>query len=122
MFCEATLASEYGKLRGVDGSRPVPVENTGGPGTRDSHWREDVFRNELMTGFIGDSGNPMSGVTIGSLKDLGYQVDMSAAEPYSLPNLVELAEAGALRSMEDRLVEGIMLPNIPTVLPEDSLV
>ena len=43
---------EYGKLRG-DGTgppTPVPVENEGGPGTRDSHWRESVFRNELLTG------------------------------------------------------------------------
>jgi glutamine synthetase len=26
----------------------VPVENSGGPGTRDGHWRESVFSNELM--------------------------------------------------------------------------
>ncbi|MCZ6754870.1 MAG: hypothetical protein O7E49_06125, partial [Gemmatimonadetes bacterium] len=31
----------------------VPLENSqGGPGTRDSHWRESTFVNELMTGFI----------------------------------------------------------------------
>jgi len=72
----------------------VPVENTGGPGTRYSHWRESVFDNELMTGWI-DRGRPnlLSRVTIASLADLGYQVNMDAAEPYSPPNA--LAAAGS---------------------------
>ena len=121
-FTGKSAMREYGKLRGSNTGKPVPVENTGGPGTRDSHWREDVFRNELMTGFVGASGNPMSRVTVASLQDLGYVVDLNAAEPYSLPNLIELAEAGALRSLEERFADAIMLPNIPTVLPEDSLV
>jgi hypothetical protein len=114
---------EYGKLRG-DGTgppTPVPVENEGGPGTRDSHWRESVFRNELLTGRIGEAGNPISHVSVGSLQDLGYVVDMNAAEPYELPNLLSLAEEGLLVSHEAPIDVGIMLPNIPEVLPEDSL-
>ena len=114
---------EYGKLRG-DGTgppTPVPVENEGGPGTRDSHWRESVFRNELLTGRIGEAGNPISHVIVGSLQDLGYVVDMNAAEPYELPNLLSLAEEGLLVSHEAPIDVGIMLPNIPEVLPEDSL-
>jgi hypothetical protein len=68
---------------------PVPVENTGGSGTRDSHWRESTFGRELMTGFY-NSGvlNPLSRVTIGSLEDLGYQVNYNAAEPYSITALL----------------------------------
>src|SRR6185295_12404292 len=50
----------------------IPVENTGGPGTADSHWRESVFENELMTGFISSPGNPMSLTTVESFVDLGY--------------------------------------------------
>jgi Leishmanolysin len=114
---------EYGKMRG-DGTgppTPVPVENEGGPGTRDSHWRESVFRNELLTGRIGEAGNPISHVSVGSLQDLGYVVDMNAAEPYELPNLLSLAEEGLLVSHEAPIDVGIMLPNIPEVLPEDSL-
>lgn len=114
---------EYGKMRG-DGTgapTPVPVENEGGPGTRDSHWRESVFRNELLTGRIGEAGNPISLVSVGSLQDLGYVVDMNAAEPYELPNLLSLAEEGLLVSHEAPIDVGIMLPNIPEVLPEDSL-
>jgi hypothetical protein len=63
----------------------VPVENTeGGSGVRDSHWRESTFVTELMTGFIGTDSNPMSTVTIESLRDLGYEVDITQADPYSL--------------------------------------
>lgn len=63
----------------------VPVENTGGDGTADSHWRESVLSNELMTGWVGP-GNymPLSRITIGSLADLGYRVNYAAADPFTL--------------------------------------
>lgn len=64
----------------------VPVENTGSEGTRDSHWRESVLSNELMTGFVSAGSNPLSAITIGSLEDIGYQVDYSAADPYTVPS------------------------------------
>ena len=60
----------------------VPVENTGGRGTRDGHWRESVFGNELMTGFLNSGNNPLSRVTAASLADMGYQVNLAAADPY----------------------------------------
>lgn len=112
---------EYRALRGSSGSRRVPLENTGGPGTADSHWREIIFRNELMSGFIGDGGNPISRVTIGSLQDIGYTVDMDAAEAYTLPNLLELAESGRLVAHIAPINEGVMLPNIPIVLSDESI-
>lgn len=64
--------------------RPVPVANQGGPGTRDSHWRESVFDDELMTGFINLGDNPLSVVSIGSLADLFYAVDLGEADAYQL--------------------------------------
>jgi adhesin/invasin len=69
---------------------PVPVENTGGAGTRDAHWRESALGNELMTGFVGTSPMPLSLVTVGSLTDMGYVANNSAADPYRL--------TGALRA------------------------
>lgn len=63
----------------------VPVENTGGPGTRASHWREAVFGPELMTGFLNAGENPLSRMTVASLADLGYEVDLAAADEYELP-------------------------------------
>lgn len=63
----------------------VPVENTGGAGTRDGHWRESVFGRELMTGFYqGGQVNPLSAVTIAALGDHGYVVDLAAADAYSV--------------------------------------
>jgi len=112
---------EYGNLRGGEIPTSVPVENTGGPGTRNSHWRESIFRNELMSGFIAGANNPISRVTVASLQDLGYIVDIDAAEPYSLPNLLSLAEEGLLIAHEAPINLGIMLTNIPLVLPENSL-
>jgi len=64
-----------------DGEK-VPVENTGGSGTADAHWRESVFGNELMTGFV-DPTDPLSRVTVSSLADLGYTVNVSGADPYT---------------------------------------
>ena len=82
-----TGAEAIARFNSVGGSsytgNKVPVENTGGPGTANSHWRESLFNNELMTGFINISSNPLSVVTIGSLKDLGYVVNMSAADTYT---------------------------------------
>lgn len=119
-FTGTNAKKEFGILKGT-GPVAVPVENTGGPGTRDSHWRESLFRNELMSGFIAAPSNPLSKMTAASLKDLGYVVNMSAAEPYALPNLQAIAEAG------------LMMPHIgeehphalpilaPKVLPDESL-
>ena len=113
---------EFGLLKGPTVKpTPVPVENTGGPGTADSHWRETVFRNEMMTGFVGVSGNPLSRVTVASLQDLGYVVDLRAAEPYTLPNLLVLAEEGLLAAPVASAARGIVLPNVPILLPDTSL-
>lgn len=60
----------------------VPVEGTGGLGTRNSHWRETVFKTELMTGFLNNGFNPLSVVTASSLADLGYTIDPGAADAF----------------------------------------
>ena len=97
----------------------VPVENTGEEGTRDSHWRETVFVNELMTGFVGNAGNPLSALTIASLADMGYTVNLAAAEPYTLPGP---AQSGGRQSLVGQpRVEPIMMRTIPIVMPDDTL-
>ena len=65
----------------------VPVENSGGAGTADGHWRESTFGNELMTGFINAGSNPYSSMSIQSLADLGYSVNALAADGYGIPGL-----------------------------------
>lgn len=65
------------------GGRKVPVENTGGAGTQLGHWRESVFGEELMTGFLNSGvANPLSQLTIASFADMGYTVNTAAADPY----------------------------------------
>ena len=64
--------------------RPVPVENGGGPGTRLSHWRESVLTRELMTGFLNTGSNPLSALTVNSLRDIGYTVDATKADFFTL--------------------------------------
>lgn len=121
-FSGKAAMKEYRALRG-DGAanKRVPVENTGGAGTRNSHWRETVFRNELMSGFIAAPGNPLSRMTAASLQDLGYDVNLDAAEDYSLPNLMQVAEDGLLVSHEAPIDFGVMLPTIPRTLPDDAV-
>ena len=119
-FKGANAKKEYGKLKG-GAPIAVPVENSGGLGTRDSHWRETIFKHELMSGFVGEAGNPISRVTVASLLDLGYKVDLSKAEKFTLPNLLKLAERGKLVAHAAPTDSGVMLPQIPTVLPSDSL-
>jgi hypothetical protein len=74
----------YVDVGGLDAPSGVPVENTGGSGTRGSHWRESVFHTELMTGWA-DGAMQLSRATIGALKDFGYDVDLNKADPFVLP-------------------------------------
>jgi hypothetical protein len=85
---------EFATLLGEQEAPQVPVENSGGPGTAGTHWRDRVFGNELMTGFMSLQGNPLSRVTLGSLQDLGYSVVMDAADPFALPSALHLAMMG----------------------------
>ena len=66
------------------GEDELPIENIGGPGTALGHWRESLLQNELMTGFINLGVNPLSRITAGSLRDLGYGAAIRG-EQYDLP-------------------------------------
>ena len=116
-FTGKNARKEFGRLK-KSKAADVPVENTGGTGTADVHWRESVFRTELMSGFIAARNNPLSRLTVASLADLGYEVDMTKAEPYTLPNLLALATAGATTTHD----EPHALPVIPMVVPDSSLI
>jgi len=78
---------EYRTLTGRRNTS-IPVENTGGEGTALGHWRETTFHTELMTGYAEPAGVPMplSRMTVGCLQDLGYTVDITKSDPYTLPS------------------------------------
>lgn len=68
-----------------EGGAKVPVENSGGAGVANGHWRESVFGNELMTPFMSQLDGVLSSLTIASLEDLGYVVSYAPAGDYSWP-------------------------------------
>ena len=64
----------------------VPVENVMGAGSADVHWREGVLGSELMTPVLApDESSPLSAITIQSLADMGYAVDLSQADEFTIP-------------------------------------
>ncbi len=71
---------------GYEGAK-VPVENGAVLGSSDSHWRQSVFGDELMTPSITGTSQPLSLITIELLADLGYGVDLSQAESFSLSDV-----------------------------------
>jgi hypothetical protein len=88
----------------------VPVEGTGGPGTRDVHWRESVLTNELMTGFLNNGINPLSAITAASFRDEGYLIDDSQSDEFNF--------SAALRAASEvpiQLVEAPFTATIRTV-------
>jgi hypothetical protein len=84
IFRGAQATAAYNEIFGTSASG-VPVENTGGPGTRDGHFRESILDHELMTGYAEYGAMPLSRITIGSLADIGYQVNFAAADAYTRP-------------------------------------
>jgi hypothetical protein len=123
VFMGESAMREFAALVGSDDPVPVPVENKGGPGTRDGHWRETVLGNELMTGFLNEAANPVSRVTIAALQDMGYRVNLEAADDFFLPDFLRLSLMG-IGAVEHP--EGCMMArpprrgSEPEVLPESS--
>ncbi|MGX1267847.1 leishmanolysin-related zinc metalloendopeptidase [Streptomyces phaeoluteigriseus] len=115
-FIGPAAMEEFGTLVG-ESPGPVPVANLGGIGSAGSHWRESVFDDELMSPSIDGGHNPMSRLTVASLKDLGYTVDLDAAEPYALPNLLTIARSGRVPSA---VPQRIVLPTVPTGIPAEA--
>ncbi|MBA3889090.1 MAG: hypothetical protein H0X64_01020 [Gemmatimonadaceae bacterium] len=71
------------------GGAKVPVQNTGAAGSINSHWRESVLGNELMSPFLNTGSNPLTVLTVLSLRDLGYEVDPTHADQSSMSQLHE---------------------------------
>lgn len=72
----------YGDLVGTFTGTAVPIEPQ-----IFFHWDETRFDTELMTPFAEAPGTPMplSSLTLGALRDLGWSVNFGAVQPYTLP-------------------------------------
>jgi hypothetical protein len=96
-FVGAGARSAYAVAGGVDAAAGVPVENVGGPRTREAHWRETVMGAELMTGQLaGGVANPLSAISIAALGDLGYTVDLRVADPFRITAGLGASRAAAV--------------------------
>jgi len=90
---------------GYTGGAIIPLENdntTYGAGSLNGHWRESVFSNELMSPAIALGANPLSVVTTESLSDLGYTVNSSGADTFTLTfSIVDSEQQPVLRLIND---------------------
>ncbi len=97
------------------GTGELPVEGDFGPGTQFSHWDEATLNNELMTGFLNLGENPLSRITAGSLRDLGYGTAVKG-ESYDLPkgtpgvDINDLAESDQGQGLNIAKMEVILEP------------
>jgi len=99
------------------GGHVVPLENCANApviypicagGTVNSHWRETVFGNELMTGFINSGTNPLSVVSVAAQQDIGYTVNYDGADPYAQVFTAPAAGGAAPRALGDDIHHGPM--------------
>lgn len=111
IFTGPQATAAYNQIFGTNASG-VPVEGNNSPaGSRDAHWRESVFRTELMTPYISGTSNPISRVTVASLADLGYTVNMSAANAYVAPSSIVVGGTSAGTSGSPSLMWGRPMPD-----------
>jgi hypothetical protein len=105
-FTGANAVNAFTTLNNGTGTT-VPVDNSGVPGTADSHWDEPGFGSELMTGTLSGTSQPMSATTIRSMQDLAYQVNIGEADPF------DFTQPGAIRENQlaapaERLVNDVL--------------
>ncbi len=95
------------------GGSGVPVENTGSPGTAFSHWRESIFGQELMTGWLDPGANPLSALTIAQFRDLGYIVNDALGETYTFAAAIQakVQTTGPIQLNEAKLTMPIIVIN-----------
>jgi Ca2+-binding RTX toxin-like protein len=92
----------------------IPVETYGGSGTAGVHWDDQTFGSELMTGYTSSGVMPLSAMSIGAMADLGYTVDYSKADAYTMPTGLELANL-------QQLVVGHFIANNKATVNDDVL-
>jgi hypothetical protein len=104
-FTGAQALLAFNAAGGTTYSGPkVPVMDVGGVGTINSHWRDEVFDPELMTGFLSEGLNPLSAISVRSLQDLGYTVSVAGADPFSLSPTLRIAGQRRGREMINDII------------------
>jgi hypothetical protein len=87
-FSGASARAEFAKHAAWYMGVSVPLEDRSGFGPNEPHWRISIFGDELMVAGYGQGfKSPLSVITLGLFKDLGYEVDFSVADPYEVAPL-----------------------------------
>lgn len=107
-FSGANAIQGFNLIGGIpySGGQKVPVENTGGAGTMNAHWRESVLGRELMTGYLNSGSNPLSHVTKNSLVDLGYTVGIGGTDDFSITTSLRADGPGSTVKLHNDLYTG----------------
>lgn len=87
--------------------KKVPVDNTGFRFT--GHWRGSVLGLELMTPTISQNDSPLSRITARALEPLGYTVDLTKADAYTIPEGGISADQGSRLPIGDDVRSGPLL-------------
>lgn len=84
IYSGTKAVAQYQKLAGNTAFTNIPLERTGGAGTAGGHWEQKLFQGEMMVGFA--STTMLIGpLTIAAFDDLGYTVNYTKGDAYSLP-------------------------------------
>ncbi|QIR37396.1 hypothetical protein HCG51_12210 [Tolypothrix sp. PCC 7910] len=75
----------YGELRGTFSQTAIPLTTGIGVGSDYIHWKEEVFGNETMTHITKGAASSFSQLSLAALRDIGWNINFGAAQPYSLP-------------------------------------
>lgn len=106
---DSAASQKFRQISGCNGTVPLEQE-TGFDGSDCGHWAESCFNRERMT-FNG--GNLISEVTIGSLEDMGYDVNYSAADNFQKSDLTSACQCdnrrlrGNSNSFLDQMTEEV---------------
>lgn len=106
MFNGTEAVAQYNAIFGT-AETGVPLD-----AFTESHWDEAVFGSEVMTPMLGpDAANALSAVTIASLADLGYVVDINQADTFTAPGAAA-ASGGTTAATSGNSVEPMMVSTL----------
>ena len=73
LYTGRAAVAEYHEMGGTLSG--IPIEQDGGSGTAGSHWDEETFGNELLTGYLNEGENYFTEMSAASFADLGYVIN-----------------------------------------------
>ena len=77
---------------GYEGAK-APLQNGAMLGISDAYWRTGVFGDEVMTPYVTGDSQPLSRITLEALYEIGYEIDVTMADAFTLPGAGPAATA-----------------------------